>query len=455
MMTKTIEVKPSQPTDRTRREFLKTTTTAATGLGLAAGLTVPRLAHGDGDGGETIRLGLIGCGGRGSGAVIDASRAEPNLQLVALADVFDDRLQSARNRFAKVGSHMEVPDDMCFVGFDAFEKVLAADIDVVILATPPHFRPQHFQAAVEAGKHVFMEKPVAVDAPGVRKVLAAGEQARERGLCVGVGLQRHHQHHYREAVKRLQDGAIGEIILSRVYWNSGGVWVHPREELEKEYGRKLTEMEYQMRNWYYFTWLCGDHIVEQHIHNLDVANWVKGGYPVEAVGMGGRQVRTGKEYGQIFDHHDVEFTFQDGSKLLSQCRHIPSCWNSVSEHFHGTKGTARLSGDDPSWSRIESDSTWRYEGPTPSPYRVEHEDLIAAIRSSTPYNEAENGAKSTMTAIFGRMATYSGKQLRWDEALASSIDLSLPEYSFDSTPPVVPDAEGYYPVPIPGVTQVV
>ena len=214
----------------------------------------------------------------------------------------------------------------------------------MILATPPGFRPIHFEAAVKAGKHVFMEKPVATDAPGVRKVLAAAEESKKKNLAVGVGLQRRHQAQYLETIKRLQDGAIGDIVATRVYWNGSTPWVHTREELEAKYGHKLSEMEYQMRNWYYFTWICGDHIVEQHIHNMDVSNWLKDAFPVKANGMGGCQVRKGKDYGETFDHHAVEFEYADGSRMFSQCRHIPGCWNSVSEYAIGTKGTADISG---------------------------------------------------------------------------------------------------------------
>ena len=234
-----------------------------------------------------------------------------------------------------------MPEDRRFVGFDAYQKALIAGPDLVILATPPGFRPIHFEAAVEAGKHVFMEKPVATDAPGVRRVLAAAEEAKKKNLAVGVGLQRHHEAMYLETIKRLQDGAIGDIVAMRVYWNGSTPWVK-RAELTA-LRPQVSEMEYQMRNWYYFTWLCGDHIVEQHIHNLDVINWLKDGYPVQANGMGGCQVRKGQDYGEIFDHHAVEFEYADGSRMFSQCRHIPNCWNSVSEHAHGTKGTADIS----------------------------------------------------------------------------------------------------------------
>jgi myo-inositol 2-dehydrogenase / D-chiro-inositol 1-dehydrogenase len=311
---------------------------------------------------------------------------------------------------------------------------------MVILATPPGFRPIHFEEAVKQGKHVFMEKPVAVDAPGVRKVLETARIAKEKGLGVGVGLQRHHQNHYVETIKRLQDGAIGDILLTRVYWNGAGVWTRARKPDQ-------TEMEYQMRNWYYFNWLCGDHICEQHIHNLDVSNWLKDAHPVSANGMGGREVRTGKEHGQIFDHHFVEFTYEDGSTMMSQCRHIEGCWSQVDEFCTGSKGSSHIGG-----GRIQmaDGSTWRHQGENPNPYQQEHDHLFAAIRKGEPYSEAEYGATSTMTSILGRMATYSGKVITWDEAINSEKDLSPQDYSFDATPPVVPDSDGNYPVPVPG-----
>jgi predicted dehydrogenase len=264
---------------------------------------------------------------------------------------------------------------------------------------------------------------------------------------VAVGLQRRHDPRYLETIKRLHDGAIGDILYTRVYWNGGGLWVRPRQPQQ-------TEMEYQMRNWYYFNWLCGDHIVEQHIHNIDIGNWIRGDmHPVEAQGMGGRQVRTGKEYGQIFDHHFVEFTYADGTKMFSQCRHIDGTAMEVREHAHGTKGIAHL--DDGGGPIVEGpDGRWKSRARKLDNHHQEHHDLFAALRRGEIYNECDYGAKSTMTAILGRMATYSGKALRWDEALQSGIDLSPAEYDFAAAPPVVPDADGYYPVPVPGQTEV-
>ncbi|MCO6043763.1 Gfo/Idh/MocA family oxidoreductase [Aeoliella sp. ICT_H6.2] len=447
-MSKPNNTQSNQGTDR--RRFMATSSLAAAGIALGTSKIVGA-AHPFGD--DTIRIGLIGCGGRGSQAVGQALSTSDNVKLVAVADAFRDRIDGGesgclnKRDVTRHGDKVDVPEERRFVGFDAYQKVLDLDdVDLVILATPPGFRPIHFEAAVNADKHVFMEKPVAVDAPGIRRVLAAAELSKAKGLGVGVGLQRRHDPLYIETIKRIQDGELGDIGLTRVYWNGGGVWVKGRESDE-------TEMRYQMRNWYYFNWLCGDHIVEQHIHNLDVSNWLKDMLPTKAQGMGGREVRTGKDYGQIFDHHMVEFTYPDGSTMLSCCRHIPGCWSQVSEFADGTKGTSHVG----SGKLVGRDGKPlnRYKGPRVNPYQQEHDDLFASIRSGSPLNEAEYGATSTMTAILGRLATYSGKVVSWDEATASKIDLSPDEYSWDATPPVVPDSNGNYPVPEPGKSVVV
>ncbi|HEX3989347.1 MAG TPA: Gfo/Idh/MocA family oxidoreductase, partial [Verrucomicrobiae bacterium] len=322
--------------DLTRRNFIKTTSTLAAAAAVAPGV------FGAGD--DTLKLALIGCGGRGSGACNQALSTTGPLKLVAMADAFKDRLDNSYDELKKQhGDRVDVQDDAKFVGFDAYQHAIAM-ADVVILATPPGFRPPHFEEAVKQGKNIFMEKPVAVDAPGVRKVLANCEIAKQKNLKVAVGLQRHHQAGYIETVKRLHDGAIGDIVAMRAYWNGNSPWVRERKKLEEAAGRPLSEMEYQMRNWYYFVWLCGDHINEQHIHNLDVINWVKQGHPIRAWGIGGREVRKGIDNGEIFDHHCVEFEYADGSRLSSQCRHQPGCWDNVSEHVQGTKGFCDVGG---------------------------------------------------------------------------------------------------------------
>lgn len=444
-MTKPVQSQPHSTEPTSRRDFLKTSTVAAVGASVLGTLGSMPGAYAAGD--DVIKIGLIGCGGRGTGAAGQALSTQGNVKLVALGDAFPDRLEDSlrhlRTEFENRPERITVDEEHKFTGFDAYQKVIDSGVDLVVLATPPGFRPIHFEAAVKAGKHVFMEKPVAVDAVGVRTVLAAAEEAKKKNLGVGVGLQRRHEVSYLETIKRLQEGAIGDIHTARVYWNGGGVWVRPRQEGQ-------TEMEYQMRNWYYFNWLCGDHIVEQHIHNLDVINWLKGAYPVSAHGLGGREVRKGKDYGEIYDHHAVEFEYADGSRMFSQCQHIANCWSSVSEHVQGSKGSSDISG-----SRIRSgDDNWNYKGKKPNPYQVEHDDLFASIRSGKPLNEAEYGAMSSMTAILGRLATYSGKLIPMKDALASNVSLAPTDYNFKTLPKVLPGADGIYPAAVPGVTQV-
>lgn len=428
----------------TRRDFVKNTTL------LSAGMLLPTLdvgAMANVFENKTLKLALVGCGGRGSGAADQALQADDNVELVAMADTFEDRLTSSFNnlseKYAGTGK-IKVKEKNRFVGFDAYKK--AIDLaDVVILATPPGFRPQHFAYAVENDKHVFMEKPLATDVPGIRKVLEMAEVAKSKKLNVVVGLQRHYQENYLQTLDLLKNDSIGKIVSGQVYWNSAGVWVKPRKP-------EYTEMEYQMRNWYYFNWLCGDHILEQHIHNIDVANWFIGEYPVSAQGMGGRLVRTGKEYGEIFDHHFVEFTYPSGAVVASQCRHQPNTMYRVGEAFQGTKGTVVT--NDAGTAKIfdidgkELHSISNSEGH--NPYQEEHNRLFASIRNNEVINNGEYGAKSTMTAILGRMATYSGKVVTWEEAMKSELSLVPEELSWDANPPVMPNEDGTYPIPIPG-----
>lgn len=446
------ETQVNQPADKqsrttSRRNFIKNSSLLVVGGAVASQLSVAQAAHAYGS--DEIKIGLIGCGGRGTGAAGQAMNTEGRTKLVAMADAFEDQLTaSLRGLSSHYGDKVDVPKERQFAGFDAYQKVLETDCDLVILATPPGFRPLHFEAAVKAGKHIFMEKPVAVDAPGVRKVLEATRQAKEKNLAVAVGLQRRHEPAYVETIKRLQDGAIGDMIFARAYWNGAGVWVKERQ-------KNQSEMEYQMRNWYYFNWLCGDHIVEQHIHNLDVINWLKNGYPVTAQGQGGRQVRVGKEYGEIYDHHMIEFTYADGFKMLSQCRHIPACWDSVSEHVHGTKGTSDISAA--LIRNAAGERVWSYGRGGRDGHQQEHHDLFAILRKGEIPNEGEWGALSTMTAIFGRMATYSGQELSWNDALNSNLVISPVEkfHSFSDEPPVLPNADLEYAIPLPGVAKVI
>jgi len=434
-------------------------------LGLNA--TIARSAHIAAS--DEIKVGLIGCGGRGRGAAEQVLATEGPVRLVAVGDAFQHRvdgvlsgLKDAQNRSKSennplwVGSEIDVPKERQFVGFDAYEGVLASDADLVLLCTPPGFRPIHFEAAVKAGKQIFTEKPVAVDGPGVRRFLAANEEAKKKNLMVAVGLQRRHDPRYVEAVQKIHNGEIGDIVCTRVYWNGGELWLRSRAEFESIYGRQPTEMEYQVNNWYYFNWLCGDHIVEQHIHNIDVGNWLRGDkHPIEAQGMGGRQLRTGKDYGQIFDHHAVEYTYADGTKMFSQCRHMNGCNVDVSEHAHGTKGTSSLDDGARGPQIFAADGKpWRSRAKKVDNHHQEQKDMMAALCRGEYYNEGDYGAQSTMTAILGRMATYSGKVVKWDEGLNSEHDLSPKVYAMDADPPVMPNADGFYPIPVPGKMDV-
>lgn len=445
--------KPDQPAnDSSRRDFIKRSSLLVGGAAVVGGsLNIARAAHSFGS--DLIKIGLIGCGGRGTQAANQALNTQGgDLKLVAMGDVFQDRVQGSY-RGVK-GQHGDKVDcgDRLFSGFDAYKKVLDTDCNVVILATPPGFRPVHFAACVAADKHVFAEKPVAVDAQGIRTFLEANEQAKAKNLAVAIGLQRRHERKYMATVKAIQDGAIGDIILARAYWNGNKPWFKERQ-------KEWSELEYQMRNWYQFNWLCGDHIVEQHIHNLDVINWIMNDYPVTAQGQGGAQYYRDRDYyGEIFDHHAVEFTYKNGVTMLSQCRHIPECWDSVSEHVHGTKGSADVSGSkirDASGKVIHDFGKLGADG-----HQQEHHDLFADLRAGRIPAEGEWGAKSTFTAIFGRMATYSGKSLNWDKCLKEGLDVASVSMmagftSMNDEAPVKPVENGLYALPMPGRTKVV
>ena len=433
-----------------RRRFLKQSSLAVASTALASSMVGRVHAAGD----DTLKVALIGCGGRGTGAATQILSTNAPVKLWAMADTFADRIETSHAGLVKgqgsrydreahqgYANKIDVPPERRFVGFDAYKQAVDSGVDVVILATSPHFRPIHFEYAVAQGKHVFMEKPVAVDAPGIRQVLAAAQQAKEKNLKVGVGLQRHHHKVYQETIEKVRSGVLGELIYLRANWNGGYLWAVNRTP-------EMSEMEYQMRNWNYFTWLSGDHDVEQHVHNLDICYWILGKTPAEANGMGGRQVRKGSLYGQIFDHHAVEFTYDDGVKVFSQCRQMQGCTNDVSEHVYGTKGTC-----DVGRGQITGETKWRCRARAANPYQVEHDVLVDAIRNDKPHMEAEYAAYATMTAIMGRMATYSGKTVTWDEALNSDLRLAPEAYTMAANPPVMPNEQGLYPVAVPGVTK--
>lgn len=415
----------------TRRDFVKTATAAS--IAAAFPGSFPVFAQGS----DAIRVGVIGCGGRGTGAAIDCLRAAAGVEIVALGDLVPDRVESALARLTKeFPDRVKVPADRRFAGFDNYQKVCALpDVNLIVTAAPPGFRPIHLKAAVEAGKHVFMEKPVAVDPVGVRSVIASSDLAKEKRLAIVAGTQRRHQQRYVEMLKRIQDGQIGEVVAAQCYWNQGDLWV-------KERTAGMSEMEWQCRNWLYFSWLSGDHIVEQHVHNIDVVNWAMGAMPKNVMGMGGRQVRTAPQFGNIFDHFAVEYEFPNGVRAASYCRQTKGAADKVEERIVGTKGVAWSNG------KITGEKPWEFQGKETNPYVQEHIDLIASIRAGTPLNEGRQIAESTLCAIIGRMSAYTGRAISWEWAMnASKLDLSPARYEFGPNP--------VDPVAIPGTTPLV
>jgi predicted dehydrogenase len=431
-----------------RRQFLKQSSLVVAGAAALSNAPFVVTSHAAPD--DPIRIGLVGCGGRGTGAIADAlgagtdvvypqagyhtenisanaKAANRNVKVVALADVFQDRLNNCREQLKKLD--INIADEACFVGFDAYKKLVAIpDVNYVILATPPHFRPMQLKAAIEAGKNVFVEKPVAVDGPGVRMVIEAGELAKTKGLGIAAGTQRRHMHGYAETIKRIQDGAIGELMYGRAYWNGGVIWVIDRKD-------GWSDMEWQLRNWNYFTWLGGDHIVEQHVHNLDVMNWVFNDHPVRAIGMGGRQARPGKNYGHIYDHFAVEYEYANGARVFSQCRQMNNCDGKVEEAVIGTKGTSNCK----DWIRPKEGQVWRFRDKEVNPYQQEHQNLIDSIRAGKPINEAKAIAESTLTGIMGRESAYTGRTVEWEQAFNSTMRLGPEKYEMGNLPfPEVP-----------------
>ncbi|HMN42585.1 MAG TPA: Gfo/Idh/MocA family oxidoreductase [Phycisphaerales bacterium] len=406
------------PPSLSRRDF--TAATALTSASFAVGLSTRARAHSTPhNSSPRLKVGLIGCGGRGTGALSDMLKASPDVELHAMGDVFKDRLDGSRGSLTTLegglADRAAVPDDRCFTGFDAYQHVLASGIDIAILATPPGFRAQHFAAAIDAGKHVFMEKPVAVDPAGVRTVIAAAAKAKEQNLSVVAGTQRRHEVAYNEAYQRIQEGAIGPVHSAAVHWNQGGLWMNKRRP-------EWSDMEWQLRNWLYFAWLSGDHITEQHVHNLDIAHWYMGGPPKRVIAMGGRQVRTSPDYGHVFDHFACEFEYEGGRRVTSYCRQIDGCASRVEEFIHGADGYARLAQF--GTAEIYGKNPWKWKGQQTNPYEQEHKDLLASITGSGPYlNHGERIAHSTLMAIMGRMSAYSGKALSWTDALTSPLNL--------------------------------
>jgi len=426
----------------TRRRFLKSSGKVAAAGAVLSQLPIESMVHAAV--GDTVSVALVGCGGRGTGAVNQIMSTKGNTRLVAVADVDPEK---AKNRIANLkkqhGDKVDVLEDKIFGGLDGYKSAIDSGADLVVIATPPGFKPQQFEYAVKAGKHIFSEKPVASDAPGVRRVLAANVIAKKKNLMVGIGLQRRHEERYIENIKRLHDGAIGEINLMRVYWNGRGIWYRNRTP-------EQTEMAFQCNNWYHFIWASGDQICEQHIHNLDVGNWVMQGYPVMANGMGGGEMRMGgdRTKSQIFDHTFVEFTYANGHKMYSQARHLGGkAFGQVAEYAHGSKGTCKLAssinpfGGEP--IRI---------GGKGGGHQQEQTDLIEALAKGEIYNEGDYGAKATFTAILGREACYSGRLLKWDDLLNKGHDYcpGIDDWTLKTDPPAMKGADGKYPVPRPG-----
>jgi len=429
--------KAEKTKDMTRRDFIKT----------SAALSLAALASGRSRlyaaGSDKLRVGFIGCGDRGTGDAINCLNAADGVELVAMADLFEDRLNSSLAKLkkrVKDKSKIKVTKEKMFLGFDAYKKVLQADVDLVLLTTPPGFRPEHFAAAVEAGKHVFMEKPVAVDPVGIRSVIASSELAARKGLSVVAGTQQRRMGQYIEVIKRVHAGQIGDIVAAQCYWNWGEQdWHFHKRKSE------WSDMEWQIRCWPYFVWLSGDHIVEQHVHNLDVINWAIGSHPVKCLGVGGRQARTGPEYGNIYDHFAVEYEYPGGVRVMSMCSQIKGTTERVGERLVGTKGTTYTTRG---YGYIEGQNPYKYDGPRINASLRQHADHIESIRRGEPINEGKQVAESTMTAIMGRLSAYTGRALSWDWVMnASKLDLRPEKYELGEMPVA--------PVAIPGKTELI
>jgi len=435
-----------------RREFLNRSgrIAAASALGVAAAPAV----HAGED--NMIKVALVGCGGRGTGAAADAlgTKSGP-IKLVAMADVFDDRLQSSHKNLTKAfAKQMDVPKDRQFIGFDAYKKAIDCldETGLVLLATPPAWRPIHLEHAVAKGVNVFMEKSFAVDGPGIRRVLKAGQEASKKNLKIAGGLMTRHSTPAAQAVEQIHGGRIGDVITCWAYREHGPVGMRPKSA-------GMTEMAHQIRNYNSFTWLNGSFMLDWMIHNLDVCCWVKNAWPVSAQGHGGRQVRTAAD--QLFDHYAVEYSFADGTRMFAQGRHMDKCWNFWGDVIHGAKGSAVLGEGvrDPlvykGHNRTKENVIWRYKGEKVDPYQVELDRLVEAIRQNKRYNETERCAYAALAGILGRMAAESGKEITWKQALASNLVQApgLESFTMDSDPPVVPDAKGQYPIAMPGRTK--
>jgi predicted dehydrogenase len=429
---------PQSPGGDTRRDFLKAT------AGAAATLSALPISGVHAGGSGTIKVGLIGCGDRGKGAAIQSTFAGPDVRLVALADLFPDRLETARAYLkAQLGDRAEVPDDGCLVGFEAYKEVIAR-ADVVLIACASKFHPMYAEAAVAAGKNVFVEKPHGIDPVGVRRMKAACDLAKTKNLSVVSGLQSRFHEGYRQAVARIHDGAIGQVLSVQSMFLRGPYRLNPRES-------NLTETESQFRNWYHFRWLSGDDVTQSLVHNLDRVSWIlREEMPTWAFGLGGRSASFGEVYGDMFDHHTAVYEYASGARVYALCRTQNGCYGNSSDIVTGSKGTCHLG-----HCRIDGATKWKYDGPPCDPYFEEQKALIDAVRSGRPINSGYHMGNSTLVAILGQMACYSGVETTWDDALKSDLQFgpAPDEASFATPPPTRPDATGNYPLPIPGVTK--
>jgi len=416
-----------------RREAIRATSLAGAAL---AGM---RGVHGQTGSSDVIRVGAIGVGGRGRGALVQALSVPGSAtKLTALADIRSDNITRTLQAVEQLDkSKIDCPADRRYEGFDGYQKVLE-HCDLVVIAAPPAFRPAHFTAAVKAGKHVFMEKPISIDAAGTRICLEAAKLADEKKLKVVVGLQRHYEERYRQTLAKVREGLAGDIISGQVYWNGDRPWWKARKPGQ-------TELQYQIYNWGHFLWLCGDHIVEQHVHNIDVANWFLGTLPLDAYGLGGLQNREPAKPTQIYDHHTVTFNYPGGVKILSECRQFPGGEGKVTEEFQGTKGYVRIG----EITDHKGNVLWKYDGPKRDPYQVEHDELQDAIRNDKPLNNAYYGTTSSFSSVLGRTATYTGKQVSYDDLLKTNFRTMPENLSWETAPPVMPDKDGNYPLPMP------
>ena len=438
------ESTPTPTPTVSRREAIRT---AAATAALASATLGMRGVHADNPSSDVLKIGLIGAGGRGRGALVQTlSVPGSNVKLTAIADAFKGGIDGTMRALNEMQDKIDCPEDRRYDGLEGYKRVIDAS-DLVILATPPGFRPFQFSRAVEAGKHIFMEKPVCVDSHGARLCLEAAKLADEKKLKVVVGLQRRYQTNYREALAKVREGMIGDIIGGQVYWNGSGIWFRDREPNQ-------TEMQYQVNNWYHFNWLSGDHICEQHVHNIDIANWFLDSLPISAYGVGGKQHRVANQPSEIYDHHAVNFTYPGGARIASQCKQFPGGENHVDEAFQGTKGVLKLHPGYAQITDLAGKELWKFSGENPDPYQVEHDELHAAIRNDTPKNDAFYGASSSFSSVLGRLATYSGKTWKYDEALALDYRTMPDDPTWETTPPVMPDKDGNYPPPMPATFKI-